>query len=253
LNAANGTTFVRADSASASDHLPVLEVFLVSPGAPYISSQSASGIDSKTALLNAAINPNGFSTTWRVELGTTNAYGQSSLTQAIAAGTANVSTGINVAGLAPGTTYHFRIVSQNNAGISTGADQTFTTAAFLDSDGDGIPNGWEIANGLNANLASDALLDADGDGVSNRGEFAAGTDPRNATSALRISSIVKSGADLVISWPSVFGKRYELQSRGSLSTGTWDVLQSNIAGTGATLSFTDPAAAQRFYRVVTLT
>ena len=31
LNSANGTSFVAADSASASDHLPVLAVFLVVP------------------------------------------------------------------------------------------------------------------------------------------------------------------------------------------------------------------------------
>jgi hypothetical protein len=37
LNAANGTNFVAGDCASASDHLPVIEVLLVSPGQPYIA------------------------------------------------------------------------------------------------------------------------------------------------------------------------------------------------------------------------
>ena len=254
LNAAAGTSFIAGDSVSASDHLPVLEVFLVGPGLPYIISQTASGIDSTTALLNMAINPNGLPTTWRVDLGATSAYGLSSLTQSLAAGTANVNASLNVAALAPGTTYHFRIFSQNSSGVSTGADQMFTTAAFLDSDGDGIPNGWEAANGLNPNLAGDALLDADGDGVSNRDEYASGTDPRNPASALRISAIENSGAGCVISWPSAFGKRYQVQCRASLAVGTWDVLQSAIAGTGGTVSISDSAAVQtqgqRFYRVV---
>lgn len=252
LNAANGTSFVAGDSASASDHLPVLEVFLASPGAPYLSSQSATGIDSTTAVLNAAINPNGFQTTWRIELGTTTGYGMTSLSQTLAAGTANVNAALNVAGLAPGTTYHFRVIAQNSSGTSTGADRIFTTAAFLDSDGDGIPNGWETANTLNPNLASDALLDADGDGVSNRDEYAAGTNPRDATSAFRIVSITRAGANVEIGWPTVFGKRYQLQWRDSLSAGTWSVLQNNIAGTGAVVNASDSAVAQRFYRAVTL-
>ena len=252
LNAANGTSFVAGDSASASDHLPVLEVFLASPGAPYISSQSASGIDSTAAALNAGINPNGFATTWHIEFGTTTAYGLASLSQTISAGTANVNVAMTVAGLAPGTTYHFRVVSQNSAGTSTGADRTFTTGALIDSDGDGTPNGWETANALNPNLASDALLDADGDGVSNRDEFAAGTDPRNAASALRIASVARVGTDVAISWPSVFGKRYQVQTRTDLVSGAWSVLKDNIGGTGAMLNITDPAAPQSFYRIATL-
>ena len=252
LNAANGTSFVAGDSASASDHLPVLEVFLVSPGAPYIFSQSISGLDSTNATLNAALNPNGFATTWKIELGTTTAYGLTSATQSLATGTANVSAGISVAGLAPGTTYHFRVVAQNGSGTSAGADRTFTTAAFLDTDGDGIPNGWETANGLNPNVTSDGLLDADGDGVTNRDEFGAGTNPRDAASAFRIVSVARAGASVQIAWPSVFGKRYQLQWRDSLSTGTWSVLQTNIAGTGAVVIGTDSATAQRFYRAVTL-
>ncbi len=252
LNAANGTSFVAGDSASASDHLPVLEVFLVSPGAPYLFSQTANAIDSTTASLNAGLNPNGSVTTWSVELGTTTGYGLTSAAQSLASGTANVNAQLNAAGLAPGTTYHFRVVAQNSSGTSTGADQTFTTAAFLDSDADGIPNGWETANSLNPNLTGDALLDADGDGVSNRDEYAAGTNPRDAVSAFRITSITRAGVAVQVAWPSVFGKRYQLQWRDSLSAGTWNVLQNNIAGTGALLIGNDNAVTARFYRAVTL-
>jgi hypothetical protein len=45
-----------------------------------------------------------------------------------------------------------------------------------DTDGDGMPDAWEVAHGLNPNL-NDANSDGDGDGTSNVKEFQRGTDP----------------------------------------------------------------------------
>ena len=47
----------------------------------------------------------------------------------------------------------------------------------LDSDDDGIPDYWEIAQRLNPYDPSDADLDSDGDGGTNLAEFIGGTDP----------------------------------------------------------------------------
>ena len=46
----------------------------------------------------------------------------------------------------------------------------------LDSDGDGVPDEWEIENGLDPNR-NDASEDPDGDGISNLDEYLGGTDP----------------------------------------------------------------------------
>jgi autotransporter-associated beta strand protein len=61
-------------------------------------------------------------------------------------------------------------------------DQNAENAAIPDTDGDGLPDAWEIANGLNhqSNVGADgATGDPDGDGVTNRDEFAGGTNPRD--------------------------------------------------------------------------
>lgn len=55
-----------------------------------------------------------------------------------------------------------------------------TPQALPDSDADGLPNAYEIANGLNPNNAADAALDADSDGLKNCDEFVHGSNPQVA-------------------------------------------------------------------------
>jgi len=58
-----------------------------------------------------------------------------------------------------------------------GTKQPEEKKAVLDSDGDGLPDEWEVSIGLNPNDASDADADSDGDGFTNAEEYAAKTDP----------------------------------------------------------------------------
>jgi hypothetical protein len=59
--------------------------------------------------------------------------------------------------------------------------QHYRSVFEADSDGDGMPDAWELANGLNPNV-NDAAGDADSDGSTNLAEFQNHTDPKNPDS-----------------------------------------------------------------------
>ena len=77
-------------------------------------------------------------------------------------------------------TFH---VEQGVGHVTPSTVVTYTLDAGLgamrDTDGDGLPDAWEIANGLNP-LAADAEADSDGDGTSDFDEILRGTDPNDA-------------------------------------------------------------------------
>jgi hypothetical protein len=116
--------------------------------------------------------------------------------------------------------------------------------------GDGIPDYWALQYAFNPLDPSVANADSDGDGLSNLQEFLAGTDPTNSASSLRITSITRTGNVNIITWESVNGKTYHLQSTDTL-TGTFtDLAGPDITASGSSTFTTDtPAVVGRFYRV----
>jgi hypothetical protein len=96
---------------------------------PSISGLSVSDVGQDRATLHAWINANGAATTYQFEYGLTTAYGSVGPTvpASIGAGSAVLPVSLDLSGLAPGTTYHHRVIATSAAGESAGPDQTFTT------------------------------------------------------------------------------------------------------------------------------
>lgn len=97
-------------------------------GPPVVSTGAATTISQTGATLNGTVNPGGQATDWHFELGTTTAYGQNSPNAGAGSGQTASAVSAAVSGLAPNTTYHYRVVASNASGTVAGQDQTFTTA-----------------------------------------------------------------------------------------------------------------------------
>jgi hypothetical protein len=79
------------------------------------------------AVLHGTVTPNA-PATYHFDYGATASYGSSTPDAALPGAATASQVSAAIGGLAPGTTYHVRIVAGNLDGSSTGADRTFTTS-----------------------------------------------------------------------------------------------------------------------------
>ncbi|MBI3414408.1 MAG: metallophosphoesterase [Verrucomicrobia bacterium] len=129
-----------------------------------------------------------------------------------------------------------------------------------DTDGDGLPDGWEVAHGLNPlSAAGDdgAGGDPDHDGFSNAMEFLAGTNPRDPASVLRVQLQVLGRGANRITWSAVAGRSYQLEIADYPFTNFVELVSTNFPrrAKGALEFFDDTTFAAtnqlrgRWYRV----
>jgi len=95
---------------------------------PYeATTAAATNVGESGATLNGALA--GASGKAYFEYGTTATYGASTSAQGVGVSGSPSPLAAAIGGLAPGTTYHYRLVAENSAGAVHGNDQTFTTGA----------------------------------------------------------------------------------------------------------------------------
>ena len=89
-----------------------------------------------------------------------------------------------------------------------------------DSDGDLIPDGWEVTHLLNPTLVADGTGNADGDPCNNSAEYVADTEPLDAADWFHITSI---GTHLPVSlfFYSSTNRVYTMLGNSNLVGGTW--------------------------------
>lgn len=108
---------------------------------------------------------------------------------------------------------------ETNTGVYVDCADTGTDPNVLDTDGDGLPDGWEVRHFLNpvSSTGDDGQEgDPDRDGKTNDEELVAGTDPADPTSVFSIDQMWfdPGTGDLILAWKGVAGKRYQVQHSG---------------------------------------
>ncbi len=106
-----------------------------------------------------------------------------------------------------GTNQAWHVVATELAGaarlindiVDIGAYEVQLSGGFTDSDGDGIPDFWELLHSGTATGLT-ASADNDSDNLDNLEEYRADTDPTNSTSVLAVMAVNMDGTNVEVYW-----------------------------------------------------
>lgn len=97
--------------------------------APQAVTNGPASVSVNSAVINGSLSPNGASTNFWFEFGVTQSLGQITPSQSTGSGNLWLLVTGNLLGLESGKTYYYRVVAQNNYGISRGDIVSFTAGA----------------------------------------------------------------------------------------------------------------------------
>jgi parallel beta-helix repeat protein len=122
---------------------------------------------------------------------------------------------------------------------------------FVDTDGDGMPDGWEEYHFIG--LAQGADDDFDRDGVTNYQEYVAGTVPTDANSVFRVQEVLSNGGSAGLRWAAAEGRTYRVLASDDLVF--WSELATIAPGQEREVEWFDNGSngePRRFYRLEVL-
>jgi hypothetical protein len=169
------------------------EVWIFSPpGPPSVGKELTAEVTTSEAKLGALLSPGGIPASYRFEYGPTAAYGSSTPIPAgnVGEGFASKTVWADASGLEPGTTYHYRVVAENEMGTVYGPDRTFTTLTVEQA---ACPN-EEFRGGFSARLPDCRAYELVTPPVKSSVEFDRGVDKHG--------SVVAAGGEAL----SMYGK-----------------------------------------------
>lgn len=94
---------------------------------PTVATGAPTSVARTSATLHGTVDPNGRSTRYVFQYGTSTRYGAQTPLSSAGSGTTPVAVSAAISKLTSGTVYHFRIVATSSSGASASADRTFKT------------------------------------------------------------------------------------------------------------------------------
>jgi hypothetical protein len=262
---AAGTTYhYRLLAANANGQNAGQDGSFTTPGAR-IDSTSVSNVSATAATLESSIDPNGSPTSYFFQYGTTTAYGSTSPQPPgpiIGAGTADVDVASAVQGLAPATTYHYRVVARRevSAGVFEefdGPDHIFVTQAANASTL--LPDGrqWQLVSPPDKH---GALLEpinetgviqasADGDAISYIANGPIEAEPQGSSNSVQILSrrLTSNWGSLNIAGPNIAATGAAVGQGNEFRFFSEDLSRSIAQPLGNFLPFSPAASEQTPY------
>jgi hypothetical protein len=114
-----------------------------------------------------------------------------------------------------------------------------------DTDGDGLPDGWEWQYFGGVTNASSVAVGADGL-FSNMDHYIAGTDPHDPASLPQFEDILVGAADdegkVILHWASYPGRIYSLYRCNDLTAGAFELIEPNLVVTSPENTYIDLGA-----------
>jgi NHL repeat len=117
-----------------------------------VDSESAANVTDRSATLKAEINPEGVDTHYQFQFGTDSSFSSGTVPARpvdIGSGMTDQAASVDLTGLQPSTTYHFRVVATNSAGTVNGPDRTFKTLASVGATGLPDNRAYEMVSPVN--------------------------------------------------------------------------------------------------------
>jgi hypothetical protein len=164
-----------------------------------------SSVHSDSAEFKAGVDPRGLETTYHLEYGPANCGSNPCTSTPVGnagSGSSTTNVGMRIEGIAPDTTYHFRLVAENVIGTVSSPDQTFTSFPRLVLENDPCPNAQVRKQTHAAQLldcrAYELVSAASAGGYDVESDLAPGQDPfegyPQATNPPRVLYSVHSGS-----------------------------------------------------------
>jgi hypothetical protein len=117
----------RRDASNGAGTARGADLIFATRAAPAVVTSPASALGPTSATVAGTVDPNGSSTGWWIEYGTSTSYGSRTDTQSAGSGANPVGVSTRLTGLRAGIAYHFRVVASNSIGTTRGGDRSFRT------------------------------------------------------------------------------------------------------------------------------
>ncbi len=148
-------------------------------------------------------------------------------------------------------------VSVTDAAGYQDASEPATLTVLIDTDGDGMPDDYELANNHIPTDPRDATADPDQDGSDNLSEYLAGTNPRNNADYLHVQAST-SPTGLLLQFTGSSHRNFALQSLDNPNPTSWTTIATFPATSTQplprTLEVLDerplPPNTQRLYQII---